>query len=80
MGSLGNRRLLAVPRANRPRVIVFVLPPGVVQDPLLFLAILVVFAAPPAWITVAWAYFPGYLFMSNGISRLRVSKQVEAQV
>lgn len=61
-------------------VMVLVVPPILYQAPVLVLCIFAAFILPPAWIHVAWVYFPGYLFMSNGIRRIRSSDIVEAQI
>lgn len=51
--------------------------PGVI---VIFLAFLAVFIVPPAWIHIAWVFFPGYLFMSNGIRSVGFSDIVQAQL
>jgi hypothetical protein len=59
---------------------VLVVPPILYQAPVMVLFLFATFILPPAWIHVAWVYFPGYLFMSNGIRRIRSSDIVEAQI
>ena len=54
-------------------------PPVVANYPPMFAVILAMYVCPAIWIHVLWAFNPGYLFMSNGIRRIRSSGLVEAQ-
>jgi len=61
-------------------LILLILPSDVKRNPVLCPVVFVLFVAPPAWVHYNWIHDPGYLFMSNGIRRLRYSDHVYAQV
>lgn len=61
-------------------LIILTVPPIVVTHPPIFAAVLAMYVLPAAWINLLWVYSPGYLFMSNGIRRVRPSDVVDAQI